>query len=180
MNKEAEWKIRIVEHARVKAAIEEADVSHLFEYTLPNLGATESQLRRAEASFASAQALDLNYRDFLKNANGWKAFYQSVDLFGTEELLGGGLWTLSQEKLSALLENDGAMAASLITRLDVMPIATSRDDLDVFFIGCGGSPFVGQILWYAGEEVERFANFAEFFESMTEYERLRLAGLHSE
>lgn len=46
---------------------------------------TKDQIKSVEDKLG--YTLDTSYRNFLRFANGWKAFYQTVDLFGTNELL---------------------------------------------------------------------------------------------
>ena len=46
--------------------------------------------------------LDLKYRDFLKHANGWKGFYQTVDLFGIEQLKKSTIMEYAQMLLTVI------------------------------------------------------------------------------
>jgi len=71
-------------------------------------------------------ALDEKYRDFLRYANGWPAFHNAEDLFGTRELLVG----VGREKLGHLEQS--AVLAAGVDREHVLPIAASRDDMDLF------------------------------------------------
>ena len=168
------WMVKLTEATGVKAAIDEADARHLFPYTLPNVAAAALEIQRAEELLGFS--LDVEYRSFLLAANGWKAFYQAVSLFGTNELLGGGLMPLALQALE-LLRAGGALEASGVDEGSLIPVAVSEDDVDVFVCGRPGSREAGRVIWFAGEEIERFAGFGEFFDSMIEYERRRLRKL---
>jgi SMI1 / KNR4 family (SUKH-1) len=71
----------------VKQKIAEVDFEHLWENTSPGFAASEDQLQALEARLGFVLAPQ--YRAFLLHANGWRAFMQHVDLFGTEDLEGG-------------------------------------------------------------------------------------------
>ena len=44
------------------------------------------------------------------------------------------------------------------------PIAVASEDKDVIAVGRPGSQVAGQVVWFAGEEVERYAHFKDWFE----------------
>ncbi|MDV4340350.1 hypothetical protein MSG81_11880 [Acinetobacter baumannii] len=48
-------------------------------------------------------------------------------------------------------------------RNDLMPIAATLIDKDIFLIGKRNSSIAGKVIWYAGEEIEIFEKFNEFF-----------------
>ncbi|EPJ5422476.1 SMI1/KNR4 family protein, partial [Acinetobacter baumannii] len=56
-----------------------------------------------------------------------------------------------------------------IRRTDLMPIAATLIDKDIFLIGKPNSSIAGEVIWYAGEEIEIFKNFNEFFLAMIDY-----------
>ncbi|MCX9191746.1 hypothetical protein C3Y87_10025 [Carbonactinospora thermoautotrophica] len=86
MSEHSGWPALIGAMILVKNSIEELDPEHLQEYTLPKKKATEEEIQAAERQLGGR--LPEEYRDFLLHANGWRAFYWTVDLFGTPELLG--------------------------------------------------------------------------------------------
>ncbi|MFK7207744.1 hypothetical protein ABB017_17330, partial [Acinetobacter baumannii] len=54
-------------------------------------------------------------------------------------------------------------------RNDLMPIAATLIDKDIFLIGKRNSSIAGKVIWYAGEEIEIFEKFNEFFLAMVDY-----------
>jgi hypothetical protein len=48
------------------------------------------------------QRLDDDYRDFLKYVNGWKGFFHTIDLFGTNQLLNSPMMDYANRILNAI------------------------------------------------------------------------------
>ena len=73
-----DWKRELVIAHLVKQKIAEADVDGVWENTLPEVAASENQLMMLEDQLG--YGLDPQYREFLRHANGWRAFknYMSV------------------------------------------------------------------------------------------------------
>ena len=71
----------------VKQALMEADTKKIWPYHLPEVAATEAQLQKAEITLGFP--LDPGYRKLLQHANGWKGFWHTADLFGTNDLTQG-------------------------------------------------------------------------------------------
>jgi hypothetical protein len=116
-----DWRPAIVRMVEIKQAIYEADTDGLWEYHLPKVAATEDEIAAVEARLGIR--LDPQYREFLRYANGWPSFYQSVDLFGTEDLAGGPMMDHVNEMLDVIepepvLEQAGLRAA---IRRDLKP-----------------------------------------------------------
>lgn len=59
----------------------------------------------------------------------------------------------------------------------VLPIATSVNELDVFVITLARSREPGHIVWFAGDEVDRFPSLDEYFQAMLDYNRLEVKEL---
>ena len=161
------WPQEIAKMVFVKQALAEVDKSGLWPYHLPAVAA--SQMRLAEAEAYLGYQLDAMYAEFLLHADGWQGLYQSVDLFGSAELIGGQKMQLAQDLFSSI--EDAALASSGISRDDVLPIAATIVDRDIFLLGKPNSSFPGGVLWFAGEEIDRFDNFDEFFLAMVDYNR---------
>src|SRR5439155_12669854 len=83
-----DWKRTLGEFILAKKRLADIDTVGLFTYTLPRLASTEAKLRSLEQRLG--EPLDVGYRAFLLCADGWPSFVQDIDLFGTEELTGGG------------------------------------------------------------------------------------------
>jgi len=69
-----------------------------------------------------------------------------------------------------LLDIDGvALRQSGLLRDELVPIAASDVDLDIFFISKNKSVGEGEVIWFAGQEIQRFRGFEDFFLTMVDY-----------
>ncbi|OGO14044.1 MAG: hypothetical protein A2Z66_02395 [Chloroflexi bacterium RBG_13_66_10] len=168
MSSETNWKERIVELVLVKQAIQEVDTGGLWAYHLPSVAATPSQLAAAEV--AIGEPLDPSYRKFLEHVGGWLAFWQTVDLFGPEDLVGGPRFRHALEMLQYI--EDSVLGSVGLRRKDLLPIAASPVDLDLFLMTRRSSQAPGRVIWLAGSEVDRWPSFDEFYLAMVDYNRL--------
>jgi hypothetical protein len=150
--------------------MEKLDKEGLWEYYLPEAAASEEVLIRTERQLGFS--LDSQYREFLKYANGWKAFYQSVDLFGTDELVDSPDMDYAISILDAIEET--VLESSGVERDQLLPIAATKIDKDLFVITKPNSSNPGMVIWFAGDEIDRFESFTEFFLSMIDYNREEL------
>ena len=140
----------------------------LSPYTLPGLGASENQIAAAETRLAAS--LDPVYRDFLHYANGWSDFFTYVDLLGTEDFGQGEPWSKGTELLD-LHYSEGPPRRELPPRDEVMVIGVGAHVTDLFVSWRTGPLVDGgrNISWIAGEEVDRYSNFREFFLAVNQY-----------
>jgi hypothetical protein len=161
------WKERIVQMVLVKQRLEEVDVEGLWDYKLPRLAASEEVLEQVEE--ALGVSLDPEYHDFLRHAGGWPAFYQSVDLFGPDELLGSPHFAAAREALESM--EDEALEECGEAPRNLLPIAATSEDLDLFLIAGPEAQTPGQVFWYAGGLIETFPSFTEYFLAMVDYNR---------
>jgi len=168
-----DWKQRIVELVLVKQRLHEVDSAGLWQYRLPGLAATEKQLAAVEEKLG--EPLDHKYRAFLKFAGGWPAFFQDIDLFGPQDLLGGARFERALERLGYL--EQGVLAASGVRRDELLPIATSAEDRSLFVITKTTTAHPGMVIWYSGAEVDRFVDFDEFYAAMVDYNRAEIQQL---
>ena len=162
-----EWKIAVAQMWSVKQRLSAVD--HAFEHRLPRVAATAMEIDDSERRIG--ETLHPEQGGFLSVAGGWPAFWHDVDVLGPAELGRGELWNDGLERLS-LLEHEGVVLAGVY-----MPVAVSRHDKDLFVISKRNGENWGELLWLAGEEVDRFPTFREFLLSMTEYLRSELAEL---
>lgn len=156
--------------ALIKQAIAELDKNGLWEYRLPGLAASEEKLVAVEKLLG--EPLDPSYRRFLAHAGGWLAFLQTVDLFGADDLLGGSRAAHAAELLGDI--ETSALAKADLRREDLLPIAASPVDLDLFVLTGRSARRSGMVVWFAGYEIDRFPNFDEYFLAMMDYNRLEL------
>ncbi|MFJ4376070.1 hypothetical protein ACIP1T_26085 [Pseudomonas japonica] len=91
------WPEEIVKLVIVKQALAEVDSAGLFPFYLPGVAAEESSIRSVERHFETG--VDKKYAGFLRYANGWRGVFQSVDLFGTDDLLGSEKMVAAKEIL---------------------------------------------------------------------------------
>jgi SMI1-KNR4 cell-wall len=167
------WKDRIAALILVKQELMRQDVERIWPYHFPEVGATEKSLQDLEEELG--YKLDFTYRSFLQHANGWKGFYQTVDLFGTEQLKDPTKNEYAERLLTAI--DDLVLKGSCVIRSELLPIAATEYDKDLFVLCLPNSAKPGEILWFAGEEIDRFENFVEFFLAMTEYNREEILAL---
>lgn len=60
---------------------------------------------------------------------------------------------------------------------DVLPIAASGRQHDIFLLGLPWSASPGVVVWFAGNVIERFPDFDEFYLAMLDYNRRLIAKL---
>jgi len=143
------------------------DKEKIFPYHMPEIAASKEALLDAERSLG--HQIDAKYKQFLQCANGWQAFWHAADLFGTSDLIDGPRKEAGEFLLSMV--PDEVLHKSAVKRTDLLPISATRLDKDLFVITRPPSPNPGSVIWFAGEEVERFVTFDEFFLAMVEYSR---------
>lgn len=173
MTEPVNWQARIAELVIVKQTIDELDTSRLWEHRLPGVAATQAQLEAVET--ALGEPLDAGYRNFLEHAGGWRAFWQTVDLFGPDDLLGSERFVHACEMLGFV--EDGVLGDGGLRRSDLLPIAASPVEPDLFVMTRRSSPPPGRVVWLAGAEIDRWSSFDEFFLAMVDYNRLELRHL---
>ncbi|HEK9100066.1 SMI1/KNR4 family protein [Bacillus pfraonensis] len=154
------WKVHISAMVAVKQ-----DVEQIWPHHFPEVGANEAEICLVEKKIG--YKLNQKYRNFLKYANGWKGFYQTVDLFGTEQLKTTMHYA---EKLLNAIEED-ILKESGVFRNQLLPIAVTEFDRDLFTLCLPNSSTPGAVVWFAGEEIDRFENFEEYFLKMIDYNR---------
>lgn len=159
-------RIRMLDHRR------------LWSPELPGVAATEAQVAELERVKGS---LPPGFIEFLKKANGWRGFYQWVDLFSIDDLLDGP--AAEAELRLKQLEDDGFIPSD-VTKKQLLPIGITRRDQrnlepDVFALVIGG-PKRGAVLWLASDLIDEYASFRAFLLAMIEYNRGEAAQLAAE
>ena len=178
MAEAVDWKARIVTMVQIKQVIADLDKQGLWQYELPGVAATEEDLRNVERLLG--ESLDSRYRDFLRHAGGWPAFHQTVDLFGHKDLLGSMRFAHAQSMLEAV--EGSVLESAKVKREQLLPIAASPVDLDLFVMTRRSADKPGVVIWIAGTEIDRFPTFDEYFLAMLDYNRAEvqaLQGTHS-
>jgi hypothetical protein len=161
---------------QIKQAISGADTAGLWDFHLPKVAATPEDLAHVEDALAFR--LDPQYREFLGYANGWPSFFQSVDLFGTEDLIGGSRMDTARAMWDAI-EPVVIERARFLPASRLIPIAASMIDLDLFVMEIVDAQQVPPVVWLAGGEIERFETFEAYVLAMIDYNARELAVLTS-
>jgi hypothetical protein len=168
-----DWKKELTIACLVIKAVQAADVTRLWQYSLPEVASTEEQVSSAERALGCK--LDGQYRKFLSFANGWKRALQNIDIHGTTELTS----TEVQKFYSGLIASiDISNFTDLgINQKEICIIAGSRIDGDIFFMENRTTPGDRKIIWMAGTLIDQFPCFDEFFLALVDYNRRELARL---
>jgi len=167
------WKDNIVTMIYVKQELMKQDVNGIWPHYFPEVAANDEDIRQAETSLGFE--IDQCYSEFLKTANGWKGFFQTVDLFGTNELSNP---TIMQYVFSLLNAVEECVVESTgFSREELLPFAATRFDKDLFVITGQSSHKPGTVIWLAGEEIDRYSSFEEFFLAMIDYNRLLIQNM---
>ena len=161
-----DWVKEIAIAVLVKRKVADADVEHVWDHAFPGVAATEQEIGDIEARLGFS--LDAEHRAFLLHANGWDWFFQSVDVFGTSDLLEGSRCQRAEELLKSLESLSDLCGFS---RDELLPIAVSRFNTDVFAISTSRSQSPGTVLWFAGQVIDTFPSFSEWFLSLVDYNR---------
>lgn len=165
------WKLLITHLVSIKSQIDDLDKNRIWRYHLPNVAASQSQIDQLTRKLN--RAIPEEYLDFLKTANGWKCFLQDIDLLGTEDRFG--------EKYIATLNAEffdlGEAQIAGIDKNNLLPIAVNISDRDLFFIVLAPQERFGEVIWFAGDIIESFPNFTEYFQSMIVYNERELRKL---
>ncbi len=176
-NAPCNWPALIGELIQVHRVIRSLDDEGIWSNDLPSLASEASALEFVDREI---EGLDPQYRAFLQSADGWDAFFQWVDLFGTSRLM--CMQDRSHEYLERLhhvLKDRG------LKREDLLTIAMTRPGYengvpDLFVIVRSHHPRAGKIFWLAEDIVDEFRDFEDFFLCMIEYNRREEENLRAE
>jgi SMI1-KNR4 cell-wall len=171
-----DWRPAIARMVEVKRVLAEVDTDGLWEHHPPRAAATEEDIAAVEARLGLR--LDPQYREFLLHANGWPSFFHTIDLFGTEELAGGGLMDVANEMLDAsdpiVWEQTG------LDRQSLLPIAATMTARDMFVMPVQDAQQVAPVVWLDLPEIETFPSFERCFQAMIEQNELEATELREE
>jgi hypothetical protein len=175
------WREAIAKLIRLHQHIRDMDAESMWANELPGVPAKPEDILRAEQSLGVG--IDGRFREFLSCANGWRAFYQWVDLFGTHELTGEPM-RRAEKRLNELAQT-GVLSRSGLSQGDVLPIAMTRDGQgaavpDLFCIVRPPNPSAGTVVWFSDEEIDRFSSYDEFYLAMLDYNREEIRDLSKE
>ncbi|MFZ6776520.1 SMI1/KNR4 family protein [Undibacterium sp. Ji83W] len=161
-----DWKREILIGHMVRQKNAEADQSSMWEYPFPEVAASIEQIESVEKVLGFS--LDSELRQFLLHANGWHSFLQTIDLFSAVDLVQGARFDRANTLLQSL-ENLQELCG--FRREELVPIAVAMEDIDVFVISTPNSANPGKVFWVAGQVIDEFISFDEWFLAMVEYSR---------
>jgi len=158
-----DFKAEIVRIVHWKQIAADHDMHQSLPWFLPKVGAKSESITQAEDAIGASFSDE--YRGFLSLANGWRGFYVTTDLFGTDEFLSGRAHLVRKQiEVRSYAEDIGIHLGDLI------PIGASEAALDLFLLVSSASRVEpGKVLWWAGEEIERYPSFGAFFAAMVNY-----------
>ena len=166
-----DWRPSIAEMFLEKQTLAALDHEGVFPFDLPGVAATNEQIAAAEQSLGLM--LNSEHRSFLTYADGWSYFYQNVTLLSTAELAESALRTLAVEAFEYTPELLEDLAISVE---NVLPVAASLEQADVFAMVTNDGVVGSKVLWIAeGELIETFETFGEYFQTMIAYTKRRIA-----
>ncbi|MFD9977119.1 hypothetical protein [Streptomyces sp. NPDC059017] len=158
-----DWADAISRMVDAQREVREIDREHLWCHGQPAPPASRERIGLVQAR--RGVVLDSQYAEFLVHADGWPAFMQDVDLFGTSDLLGAPFDEAA--RLLSTLEPEVVDAGALDVAA-LIPVGASRTGIDLFVMPQAGGSTPNPVIWLAGLEVERYVSFEEFFPAMIE------------
>lgn len=159
MAEKPSWPENLLAAIELQSRIEETDPEQLIEGTVPNIGASEAEIAAFESM--RGERLPVSYREFLLHANGWEASCFMIDLFGLQELHGGGRWQRAQDLFSSY-EAEEVLEDSGLEATDLLPVAAGQG-ADLIVLVRQGRPRSGTAIWFDGGEFGRYEDFSDFF-----------------
>jgi len=162
-----DWKLEIAKLVSVKQTIALMDDENLWPHHLPRVAASQKEIKNLEEILC--RPIPEDYSKFLSFVNGWPGFYQNVNLFGTAEFIDKGVQSYSQEIFANTTVDEEE-------KRELLVIASTKQDIDLFCLHLNK----GEVVWFAGVEVERFSSFCEFYLAMVDYNRKEVEDLMGE
>ena len=162
-----DWRTQLAIAYKVREAIHQVDRQGLWPFRLPRVAAPGERVLEVEEELGFA--LDEQHRQFLGHADGWECFYQAATLFGCPDLVSPA-W---QDRTRALADevNLAVQQEAGVSMDATYVIAASEQDVDVFLIGRPDTARQGEVFWVAGQLIDTYPSFDEFFLAMVDYNR---------
>lgn len=148
----------------VRDEIRALDVEELYHYFPPNKGCSPEELRRVEEHFGIT--IDKQYAEFLRCADGWREFFTSISLLGTKELIASPDMEMAKELLKIVYPLNPQLE---FAEEELLPIAVDESGRCFFVITPPVHGENGTVIWFVGQEVERYDSFDHFLEAILQY-----------
>ncbi|WP_455351356.1 SMI1/KNR4 family protein [Streptomyces sp. SYSU K217416] len=158
----SDWLAPFAEMETAKRRLAVSDRDGLWRHESRRPPATPERI--AEITTVTHCHLDPEYADFLLHADGWPAFLQDIDLFGTADF--GTAAYADAEELVRVIEDEVEIERRA-SHSRLIPIGASRTDIDILVMPCErelNRP--APVIWLAGGEIERYWTFSDFFRGM--------------
>jgi hypothetical protein len=162
-----DWKLAIVMNFWQRQQAEIWKSGHVFPMGAPKVRASNEAI--AQAELATAFRFPEDYKDFLRHADGWPAFCENMDLFGTPDYLSGEANRLLERHAAAIQFMHGLGFG----RDDYIAVGGARKGQNLFLLLSADNPrSPGEVIWYNDEQLDRCPSFSEFFSSMIAFNEL--------
>ena len=177
MTTEVDWKSEIAMTFLIKKAIFERDIDNLYKFHYPHVGATEGEIQHAERTLGAS--FPQLMRDFLLCADGWDGFaVGNSDLFSTRDYIGTERFNNARNELIEL-KRENVFDKISKSGYVFTPISASEETIDIYVILTSDDENNGNIFWFAGDLIEKYKDFIEFYRSMREYDERHLLKLYN-
>lgn len=156
--------------AKIKSDLSQVD-DGLWPYRFPRVAADFSTV--ADVEKCLGYPLPISFREFLCTADGWPCFFQTIDLFGCGEFLGNRYRQIHNDVIASIRSEEWQRIGMDCSKLIIF--GATSDDRDVWLFDttmADASEY--QVYWFAGQIVDQWNSFVDFFKSMIEYNRLEL------
>lgn len=148
----------------IRKEMQELDSEKLYRYYPPNEGCSEDDIRQVENHIGGV--LDKEYATFLRFANGWREFFTSISLLGTKELISSPDMDMAKDLLKIVYPLNPQLG---FKEEDLLPIAVDEVGRCFFVITPPVNGKNGAVIWFVGQEVERYDSFNSFLEAILQY-----------
>ena len=140
------------------------DSEKLYRYYPPNKCCSAEDILQVEAQLKIT--LDKQYADFLKCADGWREFFASISLLGTQELISSPDMDMAEDLLKTVYPLNPQLEFAME---DLLPIAVDEVGSSFFVITPPINGRNGTVIWFVGQEVERYDSFDSFLSAILQY-----------
>lgn len=156
-----QWRDQMIS---IKNEMHTLDVKQIYRYYEPNNGCSLEEISKVEDCLGIK--FDNQYKEFLQYVNGWKECYRLVSFLGTKELLGSKEMDVAKEVLEIVCPLDEELE---FKQDELLPIAVDEYGSDLFVLTPPINGENGMVIWFAGQEIERFASFEVFRDTILQY-----------
>ena len=148
----------------VRDEMRSLDSEKLYRYYPPNKGCSAEDIFQVENRLKIT--MDSQYAKFLKCADGWREFFASISLMGTRELISGPDMEMAKELLKIVHPLNPQLG---FAEDELLPIAVDEVGACFFVITPPINGENGEVIWFAGQEVERYDSFDRFLSAILQY-----------